>query len=376
MLNPLNLYSETDMSGFYMVYRYDGTQEHEGTYGITHLMEHLMCKCFDDLCDQLAADGIKWNACTYNDYVVFYWRGLDRYVSKWKNVLYRRMLKFKVTRYELEIERKIVLEEYQDYFDDPSVAHSYNMWRKHFGQYGPLGQRESLKKIRLKDCIQFFNTYCQNPHVINVSKYDEFSDSMLIPGEVEWPTGMLEYRNGKKMTFEKQQYEREKTSVIFHSVIIEPEDGAVVKFICDVLSKGLTSPFYQELREKRGLVYGIECCVETLNTNGSIFISTDTYKANADEVIRVLLDILENIRDHITKERCELMIKKYAVREEMHSVERYKHVTRFMEAPNWDIIKASYDGKTLTYENILRVAEKYFRPQDFIISKDDTETWQ
>lgn len=378
MTNPLNLSSPTDMSGFYMVYRYDGTQEHDGTYGITHLMEHLMCKSFDDLCDQLDADGIKWNACTYNDYVVFYWRGLDRYVSKWKNVLYRRMLEFKVTRYELDIERKIVLEEYQDNFDDPSIAHSYNMWRKYFGQYGPLGQRESIKKIRLVDCKQFFNIYCQNPHVINVSKHSEFSDDMLMPGIVEWPTGGLEYRNGKgkNMTFEKRGFEREKTSVIFHSLIVEPEDGAVVKFICDVLSKGLNSPFYQELREKRGLIYGMECCVETLNANGSILISTDTFNANADEVVRVLCGILDNLPEYITKDRCDLMLNKYAVREEMHSAERYKHVTRFIEAPNWDVFNASLGGNALTYENIMRVAEKYFKTQDFFISKDSEEVWQ
>ena len=45
----INLKSQTDLSGFYVVYEGSTNLEKSGWYGISHLMEHLMCKNFDHL---------------------------------------------------------------------------------------------------------------------------------------------------------------------------------------------------------------------------------------------------------------------------------------------------------------------------------------
>ena len=58
--------------------------EKPGWYGISHLMEHLVCKSFDHLQDVYQQKNIKWNAYTSNTEVVFYMKGLDRHINEYK----------------------------------------------------------------------------------------------------------------------------------------------------------------------------------------------------------------------------------------------------------------------------------------------------
>ena len=80
----INLKSQTDLSGFYVVYEGSTNLEKPGWYGISHLMEHLVCKSFDHLQEDFDKDGIDWNAYTSSNEIVFYLTGLDEKVNKWK----------------------------------------------------------------------------------------------------------------------------------------------------------------------------------------------------------------------------------------------------------------------------------------------------
>ena len=68
--------SQTQLSGFYVVYKGSTNFENEGTRGMSHLMEHLMCKAFDHLQDELAINCVDWNAYTSPGTIVFFVNGL------------------------------------------------------------------------------------------------------------------------------------------------------------------------------------------------------------------------------------------------------------------------------------------------------------
>ena len=78
----INLKSETDLSGFYVVYEGSTNLEKKGWWGLSHLMEHLMCKNFDHLQEDFDKDGIDWNAYTSGSEICFYLTGLDEKVNK------------------------------------------------------------------------------------------------------------------------------------------------------------------------------------------------------------------------------------------------------------------------------------------------------
>ena len=110
----INLKSQTDLSGFYVVYEGSTNLEKPGWFGISHLLEHLVCKSFDHLQEDFDRDSIDWNAYTSGNEIVFYLTGLDEKVNKWKGEFIKLLGQFNVTKEEFENERKIVLEEYMD----------------------------------------------------------------------------------------------------------------------------------------------------------------------------------------------------------------------------------------------------------------------
>ena len=142
----INLKSETDLSGFYVVYEGSTNLEKKGWFGISHLMEHLMCKNFDHLQEDFDRDGIDWNAYTSSNEIVFYLTGLEDKVNKWKGEFMDLLGEFNVTKEQFENERNIVLEEYMDCFNDQTQTHMLNLSRKLFNDYDPIGLKEDLEK--------------------------------------------------------------------------------------------------------------------------------------------------------------------------------------------------------------------------------------
>jgi predicted Zn-dependent peptidase len=74
-MSIINLKSQTDLSGFYVSFEGSTNLEEKGNYGISHLMEHLLCKNFDHLQDDFDRNAIDWNAYTSSNEIVFHWVG-------------------------------------------------------------------------------------------------------------------------------------------------------------------------------------------------------------------------------------------------------------------------------------------------------------
>jgi predicted Zn-dependent peptidase len=102
----INLTSETKLSGFYIVYKGSTNLEKPGWRGLSHLMEHLVCKSVDHLQEDFDRDGLIFNAYTSRNEIVFYLTGLDSRVNKWKETLINLLLNFQITNEEFENERK------------------------------------------------------------------------------------------------------------------------------------------------------------------------------------------------------------------------------------------------------------------------------
>ena len=80
----INAKSNTQLSGFYVIY--NGSTQHEtnGTHGISHLLEHLMHNRNSKMYSTFDRYGITHNAFTSSTDVVFHITGLDTMVNKLK----------------------------------------------------------------------------------------------------------------------------------------------------------------------------------------------------------------------------------------------------------------------------------------------------
>ena len=152
----VNLKSQTNLSGFYIMYEGSTNLEVPGNYGISHLMEHLICKTFFHLLEDFDRDSIDWNASTDSNQIIFYFTGIESKLDKYRNKILKAISEFNITKSQFENERNIVLSEYEDSFNDQSEIHSLNLYRKLFNDYGPIGLRSDLEGLKFMDCIKFF----------------------------------------------------------------------------------------------------------------------------------------------------------------------------------------------------------------------------
>jgi len=364
----INLKSQTDLAGFYIVYEGSTNLEKSGWYGISHLLEHLMCKNFEHLRDDFEKEGIDWNAYTSSNEIVFYFTGLEENLNKRKYEIMDLMSQFNVTKEQFENERNIVLQEYTDYFGDQTESHMLNLQRKMFNDYDPIGKRQDLESLKFMDCLNFFELQYANPtKIINVSPKTKFNyDVKFSDRQIDRSIKLGPYND---VILEKMNDFGDKSSLIMMSPIAD-KDFNYISFINAMLSSGLSSPLYTEVREKKGLVYYIRCSQSRFNKQGVTFITTQTSKNNVEAVYDSVGSVLKNPSKYLTQDRFDTIKESYLIKLKKDKINRYSNVNRWISPDNWsikDIIE------TVTLDKILEVYENTFNFDKFYLSYDKEE---
>ncbi|MCK9574756.1 MAG: insulinase family protein [Candidatus Pacearchaeota archaeon] len=363
-----NAESLTDMSHFGVVYRGSVLNEKPGIYGISHLTEHLVCKAIDHLQDTFDADGIDWNAYTTGTYIYFYMTGLDEYINKYKSEFLKCLLNFKITKEEFENEKKIVLEEYGDSFNRQSSAHFLNVLRKTYNNYSAIGLRKDLEDLTYEMMLEFVAKQYAKPHqIINISKHNRFTQKVDLSTNV--PSTKYVKGTYDAPVEEGNEYKGKSSIMNFSDLITE--DIAYVNFICSMLGRGLNSPLYKEIREKRGLVYSIGCSFQELTyTEGLVIINAESSTKNIDEFQTTLEMVLKNPDTYMTKERFDIVKKSYVIKFKKQEINRYDNFEKFIDEPSTRVETIISD---ITLEKVLDVYKKYFNFDNFHKSIDTEE---
>jgi predicted Zn-dependent peptidase len=278
------------------------------------------------------------------------------------------MSEFNVTKEQFENERKIVLQEYSDYFSDQTESHMLNLSRKLFNEYDPIGLREDLESLKFMDCLNFFELQYSKPSkVINVSKGKGYKNPSLDFAERTIVKDLV--FGNHKVDLELGNEFKDKTSIAILSPVIN-EDFAYVHFINAMLSLGLKSPLYQEIREKKGLVYYVHCYQSRMNNQGINTISTLTSNKNFDEVLEATKLVINNPDKYLTKERFDLVKDYYKVRMQKDEILRYKNVNQYINPEGWSVYDIIDD---VDFKKVQQVYKKYYQFDKFYISNDKTE---
>lgn len=364
----INLKSPTDFSGFYIVYEGSTNIETPGIYGISHLMEHLMCKLFEDLRDDFEKDSIDWNAYTSSNEIVFYFTGLEEKLSKYRHKLLDLMGNFNITKKQFENERQIILEEYGDTFNNQTSSHILNLSRKLFNDYDAIGLRSDLETLKFMDCIKFFEKQYMNPtKIINVSKKYKFKGDDITFSNLQIDK-RIEYGNFDA-PLELNNNFKDKSSVVILTPVIE-EDFPYCKFINDMLGSGLSSPLYKEIREKKGLAYYVHCYQSRVNKQAISTIATQTSNKNASLVVDNIKKVIKNPDKFLTKERFEIVKESYIINKKKDKINRYKSVKKWIDPEEFSLSKII---ENVTFSDVRDVYDKYYKFDDFYISIDKEE---
>lgn len=341
----INLKSQTDFSGFYIVFDGSTNIEKEGTRGVSHLVEHLICKTFQDLRDDFQRNGIDWNASTTNNVLAFYFTGLESNLKKFRNKLVDRIFDFDITKKDFESERKIILQEYTETFNNSNKVHLLNAYRKYLNSFAPIGSKDDLEKLKFIDLLNFYQEYYDKPtKIINVSKNYKFTSNLIDFNEKkiekEWTRG--EYNN----KLEKPGNGNNKKSIILLSDLVGEEVNKM-KLLSRVLGQGLESPLYKELREKNELCYSIRCDIDRFNNKGLFKIKLSTDKTGEEKAIKLLKNIIKSPQKYITQERVDIIKNNLKIEQQKDEINRYTNVQEHLNP-----------GKFSIYYNLNKISRK------------------
>jgi|GEM_PF-1797402 len=380
-----NIKSSTNFSGFYIVFEGSTMVEKPGWYGLSHLMEHLVCKSFEHLQDVFQQKNIKWNAYTSSSEVVFFMTGLDRHISAHKKEFLELILSYSPTQAQLDNEKKIVLEEYKRAFSSQMQSHYLNLQRKMFNYYDAIGLRSDIENFTLEDCNYYLDKYLKSPtKIINISQNHEFLIDIpfrekpeLKNFEIQNNTEFYKIKSDEhtlvpdgKIPLELINDFKNKSNIILSSPVIK-NDFAKIDFLCEMAGSGLNSPLYKEVREKLGLVYNLFCFNDGFNEeNSMIIIGTDTSNNNVEKVISTIKNILDNKTTYLTQERFDIIKDRYKTKIEEAEILNHTEFRKYIQPDNWAIEKII---DTITLDEILAIADKYLNWDKIRVSVDKSE---
>ena len=353
------------MTNLTIAYNMGGLFDQEGQRGISHLMEHLVCETFKDEYPELAKYNVKWNACTSYDVVKVYFTGLDKYFTpEWKRRLVNKLTGgLKMSKERFEAEKKIVLQEYMDCFNEP--ANSENIIRQKFGFYSPIGKREDIEAFTYEDMQAYYEKHmCKPAKIVEVGPTK--TDFSAIPMQEEYVVQPMKpkYKKDWKLPLEPTP-ENQKCDVSFLSKkAVNKADYPALAVAINMLVNGLESPMTHEIREVRHLTYGVSGGTIKFISYAYPTFGATTDKENKDNLVDAFKFFFDDIEKHLDKKRFEDMICKIEVDREYDKIFKYANVDKII---NKGKIQIGNAYKKLTFEKVVEIAKKYLKTENFDI---------
>jgi len=291
--------------------------ENDGTTGISHFIEHLLFKgtksrSAADIAQAIDSVGGQLNAFTDKEYVGFYAKVLDEHLPFAFELLSDIVLNPTFPLSEMKRERNVIFEEInmvedspQDLIQDIFVE---NFWYGH-----PLGRpisgtKESVARITRQDVIGYFRSnYTACNTVISVAgnaghrKVQSLSQkhfAHLAPG-ILLNQGTPPVVQPRRVIRRKPNLEQTHICLGTPCPPLTSPDRFVLHVLSNVLGGGLSSRQYQNIREKRGLVYSIYSTLNLFRDAGSLMIYAGAAAEKAPVVVAMALRELKRLRKEL-----------------------------------------------------------------------------
>ena len=280
--------------------------EREDEAGITHLIEHMLFKGTEkrgakEIAESIEGRGGVLNAFTDKESTCYYCRVLSDDSANGIDVLTDMMLHSNFDPAELEMEEGVVCEEIKRSQDEPSdhvhELHLSYRWGQHPLGKPIIGTEESVTSFRRENIVTYMDRQYRAENVLlsvagNV-------DPEAIKNVAESVLGKL------KSGISDTQPSRPSGTAAVHEIAKDTEqvhfcigsDGIslydeelipVLTILDTALGGSMSSRLFQEVREKRGLVYSIGSYALTYGSGGAFTIYGGTSMKNWEEVKEIV----------------------------------------------------------------------------------------
>lgn len=261
--------------------------EHEENNGVSHCLEHMLFKgtqsrTAQDIAQEIEDVGGNLGASTGKESTCFYGRLLGDQLPIAIDLLFDMLLNATLTAEDLELERQVILEEIKMYEDDPEdFAHEtliLNIWPNHPLRRPITGTNVSVRGIS-SDMLVSHVAQFYTPERLVISIAGNFDEGKT----VEAISALLTSRsrgNHKRLigpteiecfsAVRHKDIEQAHVSIATQGVGVTDDLKYVIAVFDLCLGGNVSSRLFQEVREKRGLVYTINTFRES-HAGGGLF---------------------------------------------------------------------------------------------------------
>jgi predicted Zn-dependent peptidase len=293
-----------------------GRYENEVNNGISHFIEHMLFKGTSrrsafDIAKEIDAVGGTLNAFTGKEYTCFYARTLRKDMDLALDVLsdmYRHSL-FKED--DIEREKYVILQEVKMVEDNPE-EYIYDMFNASYFSEDPLGlpilgKEENIERFTRSMLVEHLEKYYSPDNLIITAtgriNHDRFVNRVEeLFGDVK-RQGALDMSVSEPVPHKNiNVYERDLEHIylcIGTKGVSQVDNKRYALYVLNAIMGGsMSSHLFQEVREKRGLVYNIYSYVNCYYDTGTFGISTSTSQESIEEVLVLVKDEIKRIKDH------------------------------------------------------------------------------
>jgi predicted Zn-dependent peptidase len=286
--------------------------------GIAHMLEHMAFKGTKtrkarDIAEQIEAVGGYLNAATSREMTAYYARVLKEDVPLALDILSDILLNSVFDPEELERERAVILQEINQANDTPDdVIFDYFQETAFLNQtmgHPILGTAEIIKQIDRDTLLTFMQDHYGASRMVLAAAGNV--DHKQIVSIAEKCFAMLNadapilleqalYTGGD---FRHQRDLEQVHMVIgFEGIPMDHKDYYTASVLAALFGGGMSSRLFQEIREKRGLVYSIYAFKSSYTDAGLFAVYAGTGPDQVEELIPVICDEINKVTDFIAEE--------------------------------------------------------------------------
>jgi len=285
--------------------------------GIAHFIEHLLFKgtksrSTEEIAETIDAVGGQLNAFTEKEYIGFYARVLDEHLPLAFDILSDIVLNPAFPAKEIERERNVIFEEISMVEDSPQELildlHTEDCWKDH-----PLGQpiagtRKSVASISRNDVMKFFRkNFTAGNMILSVAgniqhrRIQRLASKYFSGLERGIPVSL-----GKPPVFHtgrgiRRKAHLEQTHICLGTIAppMASDERYCAHLLSGILGGGMSSRLFQNIREKKGLVYSIYSMLTPYHDAGAMMVYAGSAPEKAAEVVELTLKEFAEMREHL-----------------------------------------------------------------------------
>jgi predicted Zn-dependent peptidase len=283
--------------------------------GISHFIEHMMFKGTDrrsakDIAESIDFVGGQINAFTSKESTCYYTKSLDTHLDLCIDVLSDMIFNSKFEEKDIDVEKKVVLEEINMYDDTPEEL-AYDLLYKAVWDGNPLGypilgNKDTLKGITRDDIIKYVkeNYTPYNTVVAIAGNFNEEETLKMIREKFDqWEHvhgNRIPYKKAAFMNnscLKKKEIEQINMCLGFKGVKSGQDSVYDLTIINNIFGGGMSSRLFQKIREEKGLAYSIYSSPTFYQDTGLFTIFSGMNPNHLQQVVKLIKNEINIIKN-------------------------------------------------------------------------------